>query len=326
MTGNVWLDTIDAIIKGLLPPSVGMGLVFALFFGPFLVLCYFAHRRRQRYRAEAEAPFTRLPMRPPGESLRLKIETLGEKLDECLLILLFGSAVAACLVAFSPEKQRTVLLISAVLMLAVLYVRTGRTLFTTQRQLWNHRLGFMGERVVGEALNQLLADGYRVFHDLPFEDFNIDHVVAGSAGVYAVETKTRGKPLDMPGNVRAKVTFDGEWLIYPKNRTRDALDQVERNAKTLAQWLTSATGEFTEVKAMLVLPGWFVECKAVGKVTVLNEKMARSFFQKRVAAPLSGAQIQRIAHQLAERCRLSEDPVSAISRSGVQFATGPAIE
>jgi hypothetical protein len=60
------------------------------------------------------------------------------------------------------------------------------------------RLGFEGERHVGEALNQLMLVGYRVFHDFLITDKprsirNIDHIVIGSNGVFALETKTRRK-------------------------------------------------------------------------------------------------------------------------------------
>jgi len=40
------------------------------------------------------------------------------------------------------------------------------------------QLGFDGERYVGEALTPLVADGFEIYHDSPFEGFNIDHVLA----------------------------------------------------------------------------------------------------------------------------------------------------
>ncbi len=49
-------------------------------------------------------------------------------------------------------------------------------------------LGFLGEQAVGEELNFLIADGWRVFHDVEFdkhpgqETFNVDHVVVGPEG------------------------------------------------------------------------------------------------------------------------------------------------
>ena len=52
----------------------------------------------------------------------------------------------------------------------------------------NYRLGLEAEMAVGQELNQLLRHGYWVFHDLPADKFNIDHVVVGRNGVFAVET------------------------------------------------------------------------------------------------------------------------------------------
>jgi Nuclease-related domain len=79
------------------------------------------------------------------------------------------------------------------------------------------RLGFEGERHVGEALNQLMLAGYRVFYDFLITDKprrirNIDHIVIGADGVFAVETKTRRK---MKGENSAKVTVLEGGLQYP---------------------------------------------------------------------------------------------------------------
>jgi hypothetical protein len=54
------------------------------------------------------------------------------------------------------------------------------------------RLGYLGERAVGDALPPLIEAGYRVFHELPAEvkkmTFNVDHVAVGLGGVFANET------------------------------------------------------------------------------------------------------------------------------------------
>ena len=113
--------------------------------------------------------------------------------------------------------------------------------------------------MVGEELNQLMASGFRVFHDLPFDGFNIDHVLVGPPGVFAVETKTRRKPADIKGLERAQVFSDGERLRFPKDKyDSKAIPQARRNAETLAKWLTSATGQRVTVSAILTLPGWMV--------------------------------------------------------------------
>ena len=56
-------------------------------------------------------------------------------------------------------------------------------------------LALGGEIAVGQELNQLVQKGYWVYHDFPADRFNIDHIVVGSGGVFAVETKARTKQI-----------------------------------------------------------------------------------------------------------------------------------
>jgi hypothetical protein len=59
----------------------------------------------------------------------------------------------------------------------------------------NWRFGLRGEQAVAEKLadRAVAAAGYIVFHDLPAEKgrkkWNVDHVVVGPGGVFALETK-----------------------------------------------------------------------------------------------------------------------------------------
>lgn len=84
--------------------------------------------------------------------------------------------------------------------------------------------GERGELCVAEALDDLRPFGYRAFHDLVRDGFNIDHVVVGPAGVFAVETKFRSG--------HGEITFrNGEGLFvggFPEER--DSLRQARANA------------------------------------------------------------------------------------------------
>ena len=51
--------------------------------------------------------------------------------------------------------------------------------------------GERGELKVAEVLDELRSSGYRAFHDFVGDGYNIDHVVVGPAGVFAIETKFR---------------------------------------------------------------------------------------------------------------------------------------
>jgi hypothetical protein len=50
--------------------------------------------------------------------------------------------------------------------------------------------GAEGEEAVGGILESLTVDGWHVLHDVTFGRGNIDHVVVGPGGVFAVETKS----------------------------------------------------------------------------------------------------------------------------------------
>lgn len=179
----------------------------------------------------------------------------------------------------------------------------GRKIPHLLNTIRDYELGFQGERYVGEELNQLLKIGFRVYHDLPFDKFNIDHVLVGPPGVYAVETKTRRKPIDEKGKAAHKIVYDGTHLYYPWGKDTHGLEQAKRQADYLATWLSSATGEKVEVQAILTLPGWWIDRTGRGQVNVVNTKEIPKIFPRSSTPSLSPQQIQRICHQVEQKCR-----------------------
>ena len=176
----------------------------------------------------------------------------------------------------------------------------------------NHRLGLLGEQVVGQILDRLSSDAIRVFHDLEVTEpgkkpWNIDHVILSPAGVFAIETKTRRKPrgISPDGQQGHKVTFDGQQLLFPAPMKADryGLEQARGNANWLADKLTALNGSPIPVIPVLVLPGWWIDAKGKGPVTVLNPKGLASCITGRPAV-LSAVQVRAINAQLDERCRI----------------------
>ena len=160
------------------------------------------------------------------------------------------------------------------------------------------RLGLDCERAVGQELNQLMLDGYRVYHDFPADNFNIDHIVIGPNGVFAVETKGRAKP----GKGEVKIVFDGNGLQFPTHYEQEPFDQAKRQADWLTKWLTSAVGAQVEVKPVLVFPGWYIERKKPGML-IYNGKNPQALYKNVGNSKLSAEMIQRISHQVDQRCR-----------------------
>lgn len=91
--------------------------------------------------------------------------------------------------------------------------------------------GERGERRVADELQKLYPLGYRCFHDVQRNGFNIDHVVVGPAGVFAIETKFRSGA----GTIEFR---DDEGLFvggYPDER--DSLRQARGNAAELNRFI-----------------------------------------------------------------------------------------
>jgi hypothetical protein len=183
-------------------------------------------------------------------------------------------------------------------------VRQIFKLLANSKELDKLRLGFDAEVAVGQELDQLMRDGAVVFHDMPAEKFNIDHVVIARQGVFAVETKGYTKPNRDGGSEDATVVYDGKTLALPERSGSWAIEQAQRQARWLAGWLTGATGEPTHVTPVVAMPGWFVDRKGQGEVMVFSGKELRSHLLKtRSAKPLRAEQMQRVVYQVERQCR-----------------------
>jgi hypothetical protein len=250
-------------------------------------------------------------LRGPGET-QLK---LVRKLDEDTVFHFLGALGAPLLVAavllwitthFFGAWQLVALLATLLCFLTAL-IFSARYLVAKIEESNNRYLGFFGERVVAEALEPLKARGYRVFHDVPCGDtnspFNIDHVVVGPGGVFAIETKTRRKGRARGGFAEHEIIYDGSVLAYPWGEDRHGLDQAQRQARWLADWLAQQLGLHAPVWPLLTFPGWMIIRRGTGAVVVLNPKELPAAIESRDATALDPQQIDLIARQLDARCR-----------------------
>lgn len=178
-------------------------------------------------------------------------------------------------------------------------------LFKVARAFGNYRLGFRGERAVGEELNQLLREGCHVFHDVPMEPYgNIDHVVVAPSGVFAVETKTRRKRKAPAGRKEHEIIYDGKTLDYPHCKDSYGLEQAQQQADRLRNLLSKAVGEPVPVSAILTFPGWFVTSRVnTPTLKVVNPKQIKGVVMNGRNAPLNSQFLQRIVHQMDQKCR-----------------------
>ena len=100
----------------------------------------------------------------------------------------------------------------------------------------------------------------------------------------------------------AKVTYDGKRLGFPSFVTTEPIDQAKGQAAWLSKWLSGAVGDPVKVLPMVTIPGWYIDRKEGDGVPALNPKQVKSFLDSRKEPILSESMIQRICHQLEQKC------------------------
>ena len=180
------------------------GPVYALLLllPPAALLVSFS-RQRQRNAEAALAPFTELRRRPAGESLRVQIDELNDHIHRWMVTAASMPVIIGLILAGQPAPDALsglLFFLSAALFCGA----AQRGLFPLLRRRSCYKLGYQGERYVAEELNRLMAFGYQAFHDVPFDNGNMDHVLVGPTGVFVIETKTPRKPAVPEGGEKSK--------------------------------------------------------------------------------------------------------------------------
>lgn len=142
------------------------------------------------------------------------------------------------------------------------------------------KLGRDGEKAVGQFLELMRESGYKVFHDIVGDKFNIDHVIICKHGIFTIETKTFSKPI----NGKAEIQYNGDKITVNGHETlSDILTQAKAEAYWLKNFFKESTGKEIQVKPIIVFPGWWIENSAAGynpEVWVLNPKALIEFIPK----------------------------------------------
>ena len=286
--------------------AIVVGVLGACFVGPALAIGFLVYRKR-RVRARRRSPIGIDLLRGPGHSIREQLDDAGNDVstDVFLLMVIPLLLLATVLAQGHLHGLQGMMHLAPVYVLAALafVALMVRKLWKAGERLDNLKAGFDAELAVGQELDQLMRQGAAVFHDIPADNFNIDHVVIASSGVFAIETKGYTKQKRGRGKADATVTFDGKVLKFPTWTTNEPLEQAERQAAWLSKWLGSATGMPVHALPIVALPGWFVERTGRGDVRVFSGKELAGLLSSRGSQSLSSQDVQRIVHQVEQRCR-----------------------
>lgn len=286
------------------------------FMTPVIVIVVGVVKDRRFQKPSEKAPQREKLLRPPGYTLLMHLIDLGDRLYLVLAVAGFVSALAATFIAATAQIWAAGVtvgwiglggIISAILL--GLSINRIVVAFALIEDMRTSRLGLRGEQAVAEALHEVAAAGYRVFHDLPGHDicpsdakWNIDHVLVGLRGVFVVETKARMRRPGKGGMAPHELIVDGEKLKYASGDDTKAIPQAKNNARTLARFLTMETGEPVTVDWLVVIPGYFVKADKANYAHVMNATSVARFLPG-LPERIEPAQVRRIANAVDKKCR-----------------------
>ncbi|MBB1378973.1 nuclease-related domain-containing protein [Pseudoalteromonas sp. SR43-2] len=186
-----------------------------------------------------------------------------------------------------------------IIMIALGLVYVARKLWVKSNHLIKLKLGRDAELAVASELIELQSHGYQVFHDIQADGFNIDHLVVGPNGIFAIETKGRHKRIKDDTNY--KVKFEKNRLVFPSWFESKPLEQAQNQANWVNKWLQEATGFNTQVLPVLCFPGWFVELKQRPIFPIVSHKQIVKTILSMRQASLNQEQQRAICYQVVQR-------------------------
>ncbi len=237
---------------------------------------------------------------------RVAAQTLNEQVNEKIvdvigliflsaLIVTMPFAIKGIADAFASGNFNYFLIIMIILGLA--YV--ARKLWIKSNHLIKLKLGRDAELAVASELIELQSHGYQVFHDIQADGFNIDHLVVGPNGIFAIETKGRHKRVK--DDVNYKIKFENNHLAFPSWFESKPLEQTQNQANWVNKWLYEATGFNTQVFPVLCFPGWFVELKQRPLFPIVSHKQIVKTILSMRQVNLSQVQQRAICYQVVQR-------------------------
>jgi hypothetical protein len=202
-----------------------------------------------------KSPIKANPLRQPGQSVReQQNDLLSDKLVPIATIIFMLWFVAALEWAWLSSGLRPDPLFWTGFAALITLYGMARA-WPLIRRLRYLALGYEGERVVGEFLDRLRILGYRVYHDVPGEGGNIDHVIISTRGIYTIETKAPA-----PAKGAGKARYDGNAVSLNGGPADPApVIRARAQAAQLKRLIREITDRRFTVRPLVVYPGWSIE-------------------------------------------------------------------
>jgi len=257
-----------------------------------------------RKKSKANSPVTTPLRRLPGESVRKELERI---VDEQVAAYIFYPLAFWALAAWEYFRRwmRVQLDVAWLVAIAIgISIYCAWRVVQRRQEIRNLWQAERAERHVSDLLRRLRDKDYVTFDDLSDAtgrtDTNIDHVVVGPGGIFAVETKG----YSLFGNRTAEVGADGVLLLSGTPALKNPLGQAKGSAAKVSEHLKACLQEKRWVQPILALPGWKVGIpKTDVGVPILTDETISEYFNS-LPRTLSNQEIRDICSHLDRTARV----------------------
>lgn len=299
LTPDDWMISLIEKLSWLLP--------LVLLFGLLVLMLATLQRILVTIRLKANTRYLSLPsLRSPGESTLRRIDrTNGEIGAFAVALFAIPLALYAALLSyvhflFLDLSWMDTAYFGAISSGFILYgANKIKRLNARKQRLYTT---YEGQIAVAQEINNLMSDGYHVYHDFPTNRFHIDHIVVGPNGVFSVKTKVF--PSHGQG-IERSLTIDNQRLIVGNKRDHRTIPLADFQSSWLEKWILTATGEALSVQSILTVPGWRLKTLRKTSLLVVEPEAIKDAIKGIRWHQISSKTIRLVCEQLEAKCRTS---------------------
>jgi hypothetical protein len=119
---------------------------------------------------------------------------------------------------------------------------------------------------IGHQLQQMSANGTRVFHDVGTSAGIVDHVIIGQKGIYAINVVARrsGK--------RAHARLRDNAIEYSNGKAEHSIVDISAKTNRLQKEFRQLLGHKVRVRSVIAVPGWDAGDQSTDEHLLVNER------------------------------------------------------
>ncbi len=201
----------------------------------------------------------------------------------------------------NKQPYSLIMILILVIALPVIVRLTIRLSQKLERERINFRKGATGETLVGFILEGF-PDDYRVIHDLTTPFGNVDHVVVGPYGAYAIDTKNWKGVVAADGN--------GELLLNGKPTQKTEVRNLSRTIMNVKDKVKVLSALDPYIQGVLAFPSAWIDAKwgTTDHIhCVKDEQLYDYIVENKKGRRFSSKEIESISQSFLALARMDKD-------------------